>query len=77
MNKAPKASSILKFAREQRGFTQAESAANFGVEERTLRRWENEEFMSKWVDVISLVEDVYSLNFFELIATWNQTHELV
>ncbi len=58
---SPKGSDILKYARKFRGYTQAESAAHYGIEERTLRRWENNEFNPKWNDVIGLIEDVYAL----------------
>ncbi|TMP71536.1 XRE family transcriptional regulator, partial [Pseudoalteromonas ruthenica] len=48
INRTPRGSDILKFARKSRGYTQAESAANYGIEERTLRRWENNEFNPRW-----------------------------
>nr|WP_244369631.1 helix-turn-helix transcriptional regulator [Pseudoalteromonas xiamenensis] len=66
--KTPMGSEILRYARQLRGLTQAESAAHYGIEERTLRRWENREYSPKWNDVIGLVEDVYALNILELIG---------
>ncbi|PAJ72052.1 transcriptional regulator [Pseudoalteromonas sp. NBT06-2] len=65
--RTPKGADILKYARKFRGYTQAESAASYGIEERTLRRWENNEFNPKWNDVIGLIEDVYSLKVIKLI----------
>jgi transcriptional regulator with XRE-family HTH domain len=67
INRTPRGSDILKFARKSRGYTQAESAANYGIEERTLRRWENNEFNPRWNDVVGLVEDVYLLDIANII----------
>jgi len=69
--RAPLGSEILKFARHLRGYTQAESAANYGIEERTLRRWENKEYSPRWNDVVGLVEDVYFLDILEVIGKIN------
>ncbi|KID58250.1 transciptional regulator [Pseudoalteromonas luteoviolacea] len=69
--RTPLGAEILRFARRIRGFTQAESAANYGIEERTLRRWENKEYSPKWNDVVGLVEDVYSLDIIEVIGKLN------
>ena len=69
--KAPLGSEILRFARRLRGYTQAESAANYGIEERTLRRWENREYSPRWNDVVGLVEDVYLLDILEVIGKIN------
>ncbi|WP_171624605.1 helix-turn-helix domain-containing protein [Pseudoalteromonas caenipelagi] len=69
--KTPRGGEILRFARRLRGFTQAESAASYGIEERTLRRWENREFDPRWNDVISLVEDVYLLDILDVIGKIN------
>ncbi|CAM3963818.1 helix-turn-helix domain-containing protein [Pseudoalteromonas byunsanensis] len=69
--RTPRGGEILRFARQMRGYTQAESAASYGIEERTLRRWENREFDPKWNDVISLVEDVYLLDILEVIGKIN------
>ncbi len=65
--RAPRGSDILKYGRKYRGYTQAESAACYGIEERTLRRWENDEFNPKWNDVIGLIEDVYSLKIINVL----------
>jgi transcriptional regulator with XRE-family HTH domain len=67
INRTPKGSDILRYARKFRGYTQAESAAYYGIEERTLRRWENNEFNPKWNDVIGLIEDVYALKVIKVI----------
>ncbi|CAH9049445.1 hypothetical protein PSECIP111951_01341 [Pseudoalteromonas holothuriae] len=67
-NRTPKGSDILKFARKCRGFTQAESAASYGIEERTLRRWENNEYNPRWNDVIGLLEDVYLMDVAKVIV---------
>ena len=69
--KTPLGADILRFARRPRGYTQAESAAHYGVEERTLRRWENKEYSPRWNDVVGLVEDVYSLDILEVIGKIN------
>ncbi|CAM3759228.1 MULTISPECIES: helix-turn-helix domain-containing protein [Pseudoalteromonas] len=66
--RAPLGAAILRFARKSRGFTQAESAASYGIEERTLRRWENNEYNPKWNDVIALVEDVYLMDIVNVIV---------
>ncbi|MEJ6474044.1 helix-turn-helix transcriptional regulator [Pseudoalteromonas piscicida] len=66
--RAPLGAAILRFARQARGFTQAESAASYGIEERTLRRWENNEYNPKWNDVIALVEDVYLMDIVNVIV---------
>ncbi|WP_230090577.1 helix-turn-helix domain-containing protein [Pseudoalteromonas rubra] len=66
--RAPRGAQLLKYARKLRGFTQAESAASYGIEERTLRRWENNEFNPRWNDVISLLEDVYFMDIMQAIA---------
>ncbi|MFC3033044.1 multiprotein-bridging factor 1 family protein [Pseudoalteromonas fenneropenaei] len=63
----PKGAEILRYARKLRGWTQAESAVCYGIEERTLRRWENNEFNPKWIDVVGLVEDVYALDLAQLL----------
>ncbi|WP_440053755.1 helix-turn-helix domain-containing protein [Pseudoalteromonas sp. T1lg65] len=68
LSRVPMSSAILRFARQARGYTQAESAATYGIEERTLRRWENNEYNPKWNDVIALVEDVYLLDIVNVIA---------
>ncbi len=68
----PKGAELLKFARKYRGYTQAESAANYGIEERTLRRWENEEFNPRWNDVIGLIEDVYALEIIKVMKSINE-----
>ncbi|MCG9758267.1 MULTISPECIES: helix-turn-helix domain-containing protein [Pseudoalteromonas] len=65
---APTGAEILRVARKLRGYTQAESAAHYGIEERTLRRWENREYSPRWNDVIGLVEDVYLLDILEVIG---------
>ncbi|MBE0367612.1 helix-turn-helix domain-containing protein [Pseudoalteromonas aurantia] len=75
VKRTPKGGVILRYARRLRGYTQAESAATYGIEERTLRRWENREFDPKWNDVISLVEDVYLLNILEVIGKINDDNE--
>ncbi|WP_440055470.1 helix-turn-helix domain-containing protein [Pseudoalteromonas sp. T1lg65] len=64
----PAGSEILRVARKLRGYTQAESAAHYGIEERTLRRWENKEYSPRWNDVVGLVEDVYLLDILEVIG---------
>ncbi|MCG7536514.1 helix-turn-helix transcriptional regulator [Pseudoalteromonas sp. OOF1S-7] len=69
--KTPLGADILRYARRLRGYTQAESAAHYGVEERTLRRWENKEYSPRWNDVVGLVEDVYSLDILEVIGKIN------
>ncbi|MCF6436842.1 MULTISPECIES: helix-turn-helix domain-containing protein [Pseudoalteromonas] len=74
-NRTPKGADILKFARKCRGFTQAESAASYGIEERTLRRWENNEYNPRWNDVIGLLEDVYSLDVAHVILGMIHTDE--
>ncbi|WDE04693.1 helix-turn-helix transcriptional regulator [Thalassomonas viridans] len=66
--RTPKGSDLLKYARQSRGYTQAESAADYGIEERTLRRWENNEFNPKWNDVVGLIEDVYMLKVVDVIG---------
>ncbi|WP_249332024.1 helix-turn-helix domain-containing protein [Pseudoalteromonas rubra] len=66
--RAPRGAQLLKYARKLRGYTQAESAASYGIEERTLRRWENNEFNPRWNDVISLLEDVYFMDIMQAIA---------
>ncbi|MCG7533925.1 helix-turn-helix transcriptional regulator [Pseudoalteromonas sp. OOF1S-7] len=66
--RAPRGAQLLKYARKSRGYTQAESAASYGIEERTLRRWENNEFNPRWNDVISLLEDVYFMDIMQAIA---------
>ncbi|KZX01778.1 transciptional regulator [Pseudoalteromonas luteoviolacea] len=68
---------MLKYARKCRGFTQAESAACYGIEERTLRRWENNEYNPRWNDVISLIEDVYLMNITQAIDGVRNNPELV
>ncbi|KZX00433.1 transciptional regulator [Pseudoalteromonas luteoviolacea] len=72
--RAPLGAEILRFARRLRGYTQAESAASYGIEERTLRRWENKEYSPKWNDVVGLVEDVYSLDILEVIGKLNDNN---
>ncbi|KZN37562.1 helix-turn-helix domain-containing protein [Pseudoalteromonas luteoviolacea] len=72
--RAPLGAEILRFARRLRGYTQAESAASYGIEERTLRRWENKEYSPKWNDVVGLVEDVYSLDILEVIGKLNDSN---
>ncbi|MCF2856490.1 helix-turn-helix domain-containing protein [Pseudoalteromonas sp. SMS1] len=72
--RAPLGAEILRFARRLRGYTQAESAASYGIEERTLRRWENREYSPKWNDVVGLVEDVYSLDILEVIGKLNDSN---
>ncbi|ESP94043.1 MULTISPECIES: helix-turn-helix domain-containing protein [Pseudoalteromonas] len=65
--RTPKGAQLLKYARKCRGYTQAESAACYGIEERTLRRWENNEYNPRWNDVISLIEDVYLMDITQVI----------
>ncbi|BBN82476.1 hypothetical protein PA25_24610 [Pseudoalteromonas sp. A25] len=74
-HKTPKGADILKFARKCRGFTQAESAASYGIEERTLRRWENNEYNPRWNDVIGLLEDVYLMDVAKVILGMTHTKE--
>jgi transcriptional regulator with XRE-family HTH domain len=45
---------ILKRARISTGKTQMEIAQQYGVEERTLRRWENKEFNPRVSDFFGL-----------------------
>ncbi|KZN38911.1 hypothetical protein N480_11820 [Pseudoalteromonas luteoviolacea S2607] len=75
--RTPKGAQLLKYARKCRGFTQAESAACYGIEERTLRRWENNEYNPRWNDVISLIEDVYLMNITQAIDGVRNNPELV
>ncbi|MBQ4813010.1 transcriptional regulator [Pseudoalteromonas luteoviolacea] len=74
--RTPKGAQLLKYARKCRGFTQAESAACYGIEERTLRRWENNEYNPRWNDVISLIEDVYLMNITQAIDGVRNNPEL-
>ena len=67
LKRTPQGAILLKYARQFRGLTQAESAAHYGIEERTLRRWENNEFNPKWNDVVALIEDVYMMEITEVI----------
>jgi len=46
---------ILKRARISTGKTQMEIAQQYGVEERTLRRWENKEFNPRVSDFFGLL----------------------
>ncbi|MCF2857917.1 helix-turn-helix domain-containing protein [Pseudoalteromonas sp. SMS1] len=75
--RTPKGAQLLKYARKCRGFTQAESAACYGIEERTLRRWENNEYNPRWNDVISLIEDVYLMNITQAIEGVRNNPELI
>ncbi|MDK1289802.1 helix-turn-helix domain-containing protein [Pseudoalteromonas umbrosa] len=50
------ASQVIRTARMRAGLTQAEVAAHYGVEERTLRRWENKESNPDFRDVVGVVE---------------------
>ncbi|TQF73025.1 helix-turn-helix transcriptional regulator [Pseudoalteromonas luteoviolacea] len=75
--RTPKGAQLLKYARKCRGYTQAESAACYGIEERTLRRWENNEYNPRWNDVISLIEDVYLMNITQAIEGVRNNPELV
>ncbi|MDK2595421.1 helix-turn-helix domain-containing protein [Pseudoalteromonas obscura] len=42
--------------RKRVGLTQAEAAEHYGLEERTLRRWENKESNPDFRDVVGVVE---------------------
>ncbi|MDK1287100.1 helix-turn-helix transcriptional regulator [Pseudoalteromonas umbrosa] len=74
--RTPKGAQLLKYARKCRGYTQAESAACYGIEERTLRRWENNEYNPRWNDVISLIEDVYLMDITQVIEGVRNDPEL-
>ena len=50
----------LRELREKCNMTQAQAAAHYGIEERTLRRWENQEFNVKLIDFVGLVTGVYN-----------------
>ncbi|MCF6442045.1 helix-turn-helix domain-containing protein [Pseudoalteromonas luteoviolacea] len=50
------ASQVIRIARKRAGLTQAEAAEHYGVEERTLRRWENKESNPDFRDVVGVVE---------------------
>ncbi|WP_138632376.1 helix-turn-helix transcriptional regulator [Pseudoalteromonas phenolica] len=74
LSRTPKGANLLKYARNFRGLTQAESAAHYGIEERTLRRWENNEYNPRWNDVVALIEDVYMMEVIQVLEGLRTEH---